>query len=376
MSEERASILKGAKRILVKIGSGVLTGQDGLDLDIVEHLVDEISEYSKKGFHFVIVSSGAVASGMNRMGFTEKLKSLPHKQAAAAVGQGRLMRVYSNAFGRHGLMTAQILLTMNDLTDRQRFLNIRNTLSTLTEWGVVPIINENDSVSVDELKFGDNDNLAAMMANITGANILINLTNTEGLYDRDPRGPEKSRLISLVTEITAEIEAAASSEPDTVGMGGMKSKIIAARKVTAFGIPCIIAHGKKTGILSDILSGKETGTLFLPMAQHLKSKKFWIAFTLRSRGKIFIDSGAKDAIINHGRSLLPSGIVRVEGDFHVGDPVTCVDLNGASIAKGLVNYSSSDIDTIKGLKTSRIKQVLGNKPYDEVIHRDNMAVTK
>ncbi|MBN2398434.1 MAG: glutamate 5-kinase [Deltaproteobacteria bacterium] len=376
MSEERTRVLKGIKRILVKVGSGVLTGRDGLDLAIIEQLVDEVSEYAKRGLHFVIVSSGAIASGTHRMGFTEKLRSLPQKQAAAAVGQGRLMRVYSQAFGRHGLITAQILLTMSDLTDRQRFLNVRNTLSTLMEWGVVPIINENDTVSVDEIKFGDNDNLAAMMANITEASLLINLTNTEGLYDRDPRGSQASRLIPLVREITARIEAAASSEADTVGMGGMKSKVIAAKKVTAFGIPYIIAYGKKAGILGKILSGEETGTLFLPGEQHLKSKKHWIAFTLRSRGKICIDEGAKDAIMHQGKSLLPSGIVRVEGDFGVGDPVTCVDASGAAIAKGLVNYSSSDIDRIKGLKTSKIEQVLGEKPYDEIIHRDNMAVSR
>ena len=376
MSEERINILKGVKRILVKIGSGVLTGHDGLDLDIIGHLVDEISEHSKKGFHFVIVSSGAIASGMHRMGFKESLKNLPQKQAAAAVGQGRLMRVYSNAFGRHGLVTAQILLTMSDLTDRQRFLNTRNTLLSLMEWGVVPIINENDTVSVDEIKFGDNDNLAAIMANIMEAGLLINLTNTEGLYDRDPRGPGKARLIPLVTEITDEIKTAASSEADTVGMGGMRSKVISAGKVTASGIPCIIAHGKKAGILGEILSGRETGTLFLPMSRHLKSKKYWIAFTLRSRGKICIDRGAENAIINQGRSLLPSGIVRIEGDFRMGDPVACINEDGVSIAKGLVNYSSSEIDRIKGLKTSRIKQLLGDKPYDEIIHRDNMVVSK
>ena len=376
MSKERISILKGAKKILVKIGSGVLTGHDGLDLDIIGNLVDEISEYSKKGFHFVIVSSGAIASGMNRMGFRESLKSLPQKQAAAAVGQGRLMRVYSNAFGRHGLVTAQILLTMSDLTDRQRFLNTHNTLLTLMEWGVTPIINENDTVSVDEIKFGDNDNLAAIMTNIMEADLLINLTNTEGLYDRDPRKTGDPTLIPLVTEITAGIKKAASSEASTVGMGGMKSKVIAAGKVTASGIPCIIAHGKKTGILNDILSGGETGTLFLPMTQHLKSKKCWIAFTLRSRGKICIDKGAENAITNQGKSLLPSGIIRIEGDFQMGDPVTCINEDGVSIAKGLVNYSSSDINRVKGLKTSKIKQVLGDKPYDEIIHRDNMVISR
>ncbi len=376
MSEERTSILKGAKRILIKIGSGVLTGRDGLDIDIIEQLVNEVSDYSKKGFHFVMVSSGAVASGTHRMGFKEKLKSLPHKQAAAAVGQGRLMRVYSQAFGRNGLITAQILLTMSDLTDRKRYLNIRNTMSTLMEWGVIPIINENDTVSVAEIKFGDNDNLAAMMSNIVDADLLINLTNTDGLYDGDPRSTDKTaRLIPLVKDITEEIENAASSTADNVGMGGMRSKVVAAKKVTAFGIPYIIAHGKKPGILGKVLSGEETGTLFLPGQQHLKSKKHWIAFTLRSRGKICIDEGAQNAIMNQGKSLLPSGVVSVNGDFCVGDPVTCVDQNGIQIAKGLVNYSSSDIDKIKGLKTSKVEQVLGEKPYDEVIHRDNMAVS-
>jgi glutamate 5-kinase len=376
MSEERKKILKNTKRILVKIGSGVLSGKDGLDLEIIENLVDEIAEFSKKGHQFVIVSSGAIASGMQRMGFKNRLQSLPEKQAAAAIGQGRLMRVYSNAFGKYDLAVSQILLTTSDLTDRQRFLNTRNTLSVLMDWGVIPIINENDTVAVDEIKFGDNDNLAAMMANIMEANLLINLTNTEGLYDRDPKGAKKPRLISLVTEITDEIEAAASSEADPLGMGGMKSKVIAAKKVTAFGIPFIIAPGKSKGILHNILSGEETGTLFLPMDTHLKSKKYWIAFTLRAHGKIYIDDGAARAIIHQGKSLLPSGIIRIEGDFNVGDPIACVCADGTMVAKGLVNYSSNDIDKIKGLQTSRIEQVLGSKPYDEIIHRDNMAVSK
>jgi len=315
MGKERKEIVKDAKRILVKIGTGVLTGKNGLDREIIDQLVDEIAELTKQGYQFVLVSSGAIASGMHRMGFKNKLQSLPQKQAAAAVGQGRLMRVYSNAFRRHGLIVAQILLNMSDLTDRTRFLNTRNTLSELMEWGVIPIINENDTVAVEEIKFGDNDNLAAMMANIMDANLLINLTNIKGLYDRDPKSAKKAKLISLVREITDEIEAAASSEADPVGMGGMKSKVIAARKVTAFGIPFIIAPGKSKGVIHDIFSGKNIGTLFLPMSEHLKSKKYWIAFTLRSRGKIYIDDGARDAVMFQGKSLLPSGVLRVEGDF-------------------------------------------------------------
>ncbi len=375
MAEERKNILTKVRRILVKIGSGVLTGKEGLDIDIIENLVDEIADFTRRGYQFVIVSSGAIASGMHRMGFKNRLQSMPEKQAAAAIGQGRLMRVYANAFAKHEMVVSQILLTTSDLTDRQRFLNTRNTLSVLMDWGVIPIINENDTVAVDEIKFGDNDNLAAMMANITEATLLINLTNTEGLYDRNPRKDTKPRLIPLVEDITEEIENAASSEADPVGMGGMKSKVIAAKKVTAFGIPYIIAPGKSKGIIHDVLSGKKVGTLFLPMDTHLTSKKYWIAFTLRSRGKIVIDEGAMSAIVHHGKSLLPSGVIKTEGNFDVGDPVSCVTADGVTIAKGLVNYNSSDTNKIKGLQTSRIEQVLGSKPYDEIIHRDNMAVS-
>lgn len=377
MNTERNDILKHAKRILVKIGSGVLTGGNGLDLTIIENIVDEIAAFTGKGYQFVVVSSGAIASGRHRMGLTHRLLSLPEKQAAAAIGQGRLMRVYANAFGKHNLIVAQMLLTMSDLTDRTRFLNTRNTLNTLLEWGVIPVINENDTVAVEEIKFGDNDNLASMMANIMEANILINLTNTDGLFDRNPKDKKKkSTLISLVREITDAIEEAASTEADPVGMGGMKSKVMAAKKVTAFGIPFIIAPGKKKGVLSDIFAGKNVGTLFLPMDAHLKSKKHWIAYTLRSRGKLHVDEGAKLAITRQGKSLLPGGVLSVEGDFSVGDPVSCIDEHGEVFAKGLVNYSSVDIDKIKGLKTAKIKQVLGGHPYDEIIHRDNMAVSK
>jgi glutamate 5-kinase len=376
MTSIRKSALQHVKKVLIKIGSAVLTGADGLDLQIIEQLVDEIAELTKKGYHVVVVTSGAIASGKHRMGISGPLKSMPQKQAAAAIGQGRLMRVYSNAFGKHGLYTAQILLTMSDLTDRKRFLNVRNTLSTLTEWGVIAIINENDSVAVDEIKFGDNDHLAAMIANITETHLLINLTSTEGLYDRNPSLSKKAKVISLVKEITEEIEAAATADTTSVGMGGMKSKVIAARKVTAFGIPYIIAPGKEKGILQAVIAGKDRGTLFLPMSDHLTSRKYWIAFTLRSRGKLIIDDGARAAIVEQGKSLLPSGIIGVEGTFDVGDPVTCVDQNGAALAKGLVNYGSQEIQKIMGLKSSKIEQVLGHKDYDEVIHRDNMAVEK
>jgi glutamate 5-kinase len=376
MTSIRKSTLQHVKKVIIKIGSAVLTGTEGLDLQIIEQLVDEIAELTKKGYQIVVVTSGAIASGKHRMGISGPLKSMPQKQAAAAIGQSRLMRVYSNAFGKHGIYVAQILLTMSDLTDRKRFLNVRNTLSMLTEWGVIAVINENDSVAVDEIKFGDNDHLAAMIANITEAHLLINLTSTEGLFDKNPALSKNAKVISLVKEITDEIEAAATAETTAVGMCGMKSKVIAARKVTTFGIPCIIAPGKEKGILQAVISGKDKGTLFLPMSEHLTSRKCWIAFTLRSRGKLILDDGARTAIVEHGKSLLPSGIIGVEGNFDVGDPVTCIDQNGMTLAKGLVNYGSQEILKIMGLKSSKIEQVLGHKDYDEVIHRDNMAVEK
>ena len=376
MIQVRKQIVSNVKRALIKVGTGVLAGADGLDLGIVEQLVDEIVKLRSGGMQIVIVTSGAIASGKHRMGITGRLNSMPQKQACAAIGQGRLMRIYSNAFGRHSVYVAQILLTMSDLTDRTRYINVRNTLSTLMDWNVVPIINENDTVSVAEIKFGDNDHLAAMIANVIQADILINLTNTEGLYDRNPAGKQRARLIKIVPEITDEIESMATAEADPVGMGGMRSKVIAARKVTACGIPYIIARGKTKGILADLFAGKEKGTLFLPSAEPMTSREYWIAFTLRSRGKLFLDDGAKNAIVSQGKSLLPSGITKVEGDFAVGDPVLCIGTDGKAFAKGLVNYSSKDLVKIQGLKTAKIMQVLGYKDYDEVIHRDNMAVAK
>jgi glutamate 5-kinase len=375
MANIRKEMLAGVKKVLIKVGSAVLTGEDGLDLQIIEQLVHEIADLTRNGRQVVLVSSGAIASGKHRMGFTGPLKSIPQKQAAAAIGQSRLMRVYSNAFGKYGLYVAQILLTMNDLTDRKRFLNVRNTLLTLMDWKVIPIINENDSVVVDEIRFGDNDQLAAMAANIMEADLLLNLTSTEGLYDKNPALSKKARLISLVRDITQDMENGATSESTDVGTGGMKSKILAARKVTAFGIPYIIAPGKEKGILQALFAGKDRGTLFLPSSKPLTSRKHWIAFTLRTRGRLVLDEGASCALVEEGKSLLPSGIIEVEGDFAVGDPVVCVDRRGRTLAKGLANYNAPEVRKIMGLKTSKIEQVLGHKDYDEVIHRDNLAVT-
>jgi glutamate 5-kinase len=376
MKNIRQETLAHAKKILIKVGSAVLTGSDGLDIKIIDSLVQEMSDLVWQGYSIVLVTSGAIVSGKQRMNITGKLKSMPEKQAAAAIGQGRLMRVYSKSFEKNGHYVAQILLTLSDLTDRQRYLNIRNTLSTLTEWGAIPIINENDTVAVDEIKFGENDNLAAMIANIIEADLFINLTSIDGLYDGNPTIFKKAKFIPLVREFTEKIEAAATGETSSAGTGGMKSKVQAAKKVASIGIPCIIAPGKKKKVLAGIMAGKEIGTLFLPMADRLNSKKYWIAFTLRPRGKLIIDDGAKKALLEKGKSLLPSGIIDVQGDFNLGDPVSCVDCEGTIIAKGLVNFSSAEISKIKGLKTAQINHILGHKDYDEVIHRDNLAISK
>jgi len=375
MNNIRLETVSSAKKILIKIGSAVLTGTSGLDLKIIDALVQEMCDLTRRGFSIILVTSGAIASGKHRLNIAGALKSIPEKQAAAAVGQGRLMRVYSKAFEKNNLYVAQILLTLADLTDRQRYLNIRNTLSTLMEWHVTPIINENDSVAVDEIKFGDNDHLAAMIANIIEADLFINLTATDGLYDCNPSQSKKAKLIGLVTEITDEILAAATCETSSVGTGGMKSKIMAAQKVTSIGIPCIIAPGRKKKVLSDIIAGREIGTLFLPQTSRLASRKYWIAFTLRPRGRLIVDDGAKKALVEKGKSLLPSGITAAEGEFAAGDPVTCVDQAGNLLAKGLVNFNAAEVRKIMGLKTSQIFPVLGHKDYDEVIHRDNLVIS-
>lgn len=376
MTDIRKDILGSVKKVLIKIGSAVLTGTDGLDVNIIGQLSTEIAGLQGQGYQVIIVTSGAIASGKQRMGIAGPLKSIPQKQAAAAIGQARLMRVYANAFGKHDLHCAQILLTMSDLTDRKRFLNIRNTLTTLVEWGVIPIINENDTVAVEEIKFGDNDNLAAMTANLIETHLVINLTSTAGFYNQNPTVCKDAALIPLVAACTEEIEAMATDDTTSMGRGGMKSKVLAAKKVTACGIPYIIAPGREAGVLAAIFSAQEKGTLFLPTGSHLKSRKNWIALTLRPRGRLYLDEGAQKAILDDGKSLLPAGIIRTEGNFTIGDAVTCMDQAGTPFATGLVNYNAADIDRIKGLKTSEVEQVLGYKDYDEVIHRDNLAVTK
>jgi glutamate 5-kinase len=376
LSEQRKTVLKNAKKIVIKIGSAVLTENGILHRPAITRLVGDLAYLRRKGFQPVIVSSGAIASGVGKLGLSRKPITIPQKQAVAAIGQGSLMYAYEAAFEAHGLLVAQILLTREDLTNRQRYLNAKNTLTTLLEWGIIPIINENDTVAVDEIKFGDNDNLSALIAHLIDGDLLIILTDTEGLYDRDPRGDSKACLIPVVDHIDAEVIDCTSKAAGKWGLGGMRSKIMAARKVTASGIPVIVANGRKIEVLRDLMRGKPLGTLFLPERPTLNRRKHWIAFALKPKGEIVVDEGAQKALIGRGKSLLPSGIMEVRGRFGVGACVTLIGPQGREIGKGLVNYSSTDIYKIKGLKTSEIESRLEHKHSDEVIHRDNMVVNK
>jgi glutamate 5-kinase len=368
--------LTSAKRIVVKVGSNVLTAANGLNMEAVEALSAQISELIDQGKQVLFVSSGAMASGLRKMGFAKRPDEIPKRQAIAAVGQSGLMNAYENAFGRHGKKVAQILLTSEDLNSRKRYLNARNTLNMLLEWKVVPIINENDTVMVEEIKLGDNDNLAAMITLLMDADLLISLTDIDGLYTKDPRTAPDAQLIPKVESFKKEIETFASNIPGALGRGGMLSKIRAAKKVTAAGVPMIIAKGTSPKILRELFAGQTRGTYFAPQAKKLNRRKCWIAYTLTPKGSLTLDAGAAQAVQHRGKSLLPSGIVAVEGEFGVGAPAAIKNQAGEDLGIGLVNYSADDIRAIMGLKTSQIKNRLGEKPYDEVIHRDNLVVTE
>ena len=373
-TEQRKELLKGVNRVVVKVGSAVLTEAGALHRPTIFRLSEEIAFLKKKGFRITLVSSGAIAAGMGRLGIKKKPETIPQKQAVAAIGQGRLIQLYEEAFDRYDLKVAQILLTRDDLTHRGRYLNARNTLTTLLNWGIIPIINENDTVAVEEIKFGDNDNLSALITHLIDGDLLIILTDLDGLYNRDPRQDPQAELIPVVEKVDGPIIRYTSLNSGEWGLGGMRTKIKAARKVTVQGTPVIIANGRREGVLKEIIKGRPWGTLFLPEKHSLSRKKHWIAYTLKPRGEIVLDEGARKALVEKGKSLLPSGIVAVEGRFGVGSCVGCLDQEGRRVAKGLVNYSSSDLEKIKGLKTSEIETRLEFKQSDEAIHRDNLVV--
>jgi len=375
MKNNRKTIFNNAKRLVEKVGSNVLTEDHGLNLKAIRSISRQICRLIDSGLEVILISSGAMASGVKKIGLNKRPDEIPKRQAIAAVGQAGLIMEYEKAFARYHKKVAQILLTGDDLNNRRRYLNARNTLCMLLSWQVVPIINENDTVMIEEIQFGDNDNLAAMITLLMDADILVNLTDIDGLYTKNPRKYPDAELIPLVSTIRESIVKVAGDIPGPLGTGGMLSKINAARKVTASGIPMVIANGCKPDILKKLFSGKEIGTFFVSKKKKLKSRKCWIAFTLKPKGVIRIDDGAAAAILNRGKSLLPSGIVDVEGEFNVGAPVEFKKGDNETLGTGLVNYSSIDIRKIMGLKSSRIKKILGHKPYDDVIHRDNLAIT-
>ena len=375
MINDRKLGFSHARRIVVKIGSNVLTENNGLNLKAIRAITRQVCRLIDGGREVILVSSGAMAAGVKKIGLPARPDELPKRQAVAAVGQAGLIREYEKAFSRYHKKVAQILLTSEDLSNRKRYLNARNTLYTLLSWRVVPVINENDTVSVEEIKLGDNDNLAAMITLLMDADILINLTDIEGLFNKDPRLHSDAELIPIVTTITRSTEQYASEIPGALGTGGMISKIKAARKVNSAGVPMVIAKGDEPNILIRLFSGKAQGTFFVPGKQKMASRKCWIAFSLKPVGSITIDDGAVHAILNNGKSLLPSGIIAVESEFNIGAAVEFRNRNNEILGIGLVNYSAADIRKIMGLKSSQIKTALGHKAYDEVIHRDNLAIT-
>ena len=371
----RKKVLEGVRRIVVKVGSSILASvEKGLHYEAFSHLTKEISDLKRQGYEIVLVSSGAIAAGMEKLGYKTRPQAITQKQATAAVGQTRLMNIYENYFSRYQQMVAQVLLTHDDLSHRRRFLNARNTLLTLLELGIIPIINENDTVVVDEIKFGDNDNLSALITNLVGADLLIILTDIEGLCDSDPRVNPNARCIPMVEDIDVNMEGIIGETKSEMSVGGMISKIQAAKKASRFGIPTVVARGTKDRILHQILKGKEIGTLILSTGEALSSRKHWIAFNPKPKGDIIVDDGAKKAILQRGKSLLPSGVVKIKGIFDRGDLVSCLGPRGKEFARGLVNYSATELEKIKGHRSDQIESTLGYKYSDEVIHRDDLVV--
>jgi glutamate 5-kinase len=380
MSRNDASIaaaeklLKKAQRIVVKVGSSTLTKNGELRPRKFTELSEQIAGLVGRGKQVVLVSSGAIAIGSRRLAWTRPGKSIPEMQAAAAIGQIGLIELYQRRFAKLGLLVAQILLTRAGLEDRERFLNARHTLNELLRMGVVPIVNENDTVATEEIRFGDNDNLSAQIVNVVGADLLVILTDVDGLHSERPvPGRPKPPLYRVIEEITGEIEAAALGSSSAFGRGGMITKLQAARSAARSGAATVLCNSATRDVLARLGAGELVGTLVLP-GPRLASRKHWLAFTSRVRGELVLDEGAVGAVVRRGRSLLPAGVVEVRGRFRIGDAVSCLGPDGDELARGLTAYSSDEIEKIKGLATSRIDAVLGYSNGDEVIHRDDLVV--
>ena len=370
----REAVLR-ARRVVVKVGSSLLTRDGALRRAAFGNIASQVEEAATAGREIVLVSSGAIAVGSHTLGWLHPGRSIPEKQAAAAVGQVGLVELYRRRFARHGRNVAQVLLTRAGLQDRERFLNARHTLQTLLELGVVPIVNENDTVSTEEIRFGDNDNLSATVVNLVGAELLVILTDVEGLYSAPPQpGRRKPPLLSVVEEITPEIRDAVGGAGTTFGRGGMSTKLTAAAAAGRGGAATVICDGRRRDTLARVLRGEVVGTFF-PTRDRLTSRKHWLAFTTRTRGTLSLDSGAAQALLSGGRSLLPAGIRKVQGVFGMGEVVCCTGPKGEEIARGLSAYSSEAIARIAGHSTGEIAEMLGYSNGDAVIHRDDLVIT-
>lgn len=374
MAIDRAQIMASRRRVVVKVGSAVLTTAQGLNQSIIKSLVEQLVNMRRQGRQVILVTSGAVANGRAKAGLGPAALTIPQKQAAAALGQPGLMQAYETAFDGHGIKVAQVLLTGDDLRLRQRFENARNTLFTLLDWGVVPIVNENDTVATQEIKLGDNDNLAAIMINLVNADLMIALTNVDGLLDDDPRMNPAAQRIPLVSQVDAVLLKAAGDQPNNVGAGGILSKIRAADKAARCGAYTVVANGGSAGILDQIMAGQDAGTLFLPNPQPLTSRKHWIAFAAAQVGALAVDQGAVKPLVEQGKSLLAAGIQQVKGQFKVGQAVRVLGPDNTILGVGISNYDSAELRIIQGLRSDQIAARLGHSDAAEVIHRDNLVV--
>ncbi len=369
-------IAKDAKRWVIKIGSALLTNDGaGLDRKAIDSWVEQIAHLLSQGNDVVLVSSGAIAEGIVRLGWTTRPESIHELQAAAAVGQMGLIQTYESSFKRFDRHTAQILLDHDDMANRQRYLNARGALQTLISLSVVPIVNENDTVVTDEIRFGDNDSLAALVANLIDADMLVILTDKDGLFDANPDTNPDAQLISEAMANDTSLDALAGGSNGTLGRGGMVTKLQAARLAARSGCNTVIAGGRNQNILYQVAAGENVGTLLSASQKPLAARKQWLAGQLQVKGKLFLDAGAVDVLTQRGRSLLAVGVTAVEGIFTRGDLVSCVDSNGVEVARGLVGYSSEEANRIKGYSAESIAGILGYREDDELIHRDNLVVS-
>lgn len=375
-NEVSREALQKAKRIVIKVGTSTITYANGKrNFSQIDRLAREISDLQNQGKEMILVTSGAVAVGVDRMGLPGKPKTIPGKQAAAAVGQGVLMHTYEKFFADYGQIVAQVLITKTEAIDRHRYTNTRNTFMELMRQRVIPIVNENDVVALDELKIGDNDNMSALVAGIVDADLVIILSDVDGLYTANPQTHPDAVIVSEVAEITPEIEASAGGVGSARGTGGMATKIQAAKAATSSGIHLVIASGTEKNAITRVLQGEELGTLFVSRENRLQFRKRWLAFGAKIAGSIVVDDGCAKAIRKAGGcSILPAGVFAVQGEFLPGSTVSVIDKDAHELARGLVHYSSAELEQIKGCNSGEIANILGHKNFDEVIHRDDLVI--